>query len=87
MDQKDFVSQSLTQIVEGVREARQLAGKWVAQVVHFDVALTVTSGIGTKGGIGIAAGIVGLGSTGESKAENTAVSRVKFAVPIVLPSG
>jgi hypothetical protein len=59
MDQKDFVSQSLTQIVEGVREARQLAGKWVAQVVHFDVALTVTSGIGTKGGIGIAAELWG----------------------------
>ncbi len=57
-----------------------------AQVVGFDVALTVTEGTGTKGGIGIFAGAVSLGSSGQSSAENSSVSRVKFSVPLALPS-
>ena len=56
-----------------------------AQLVHFDVALTVKEGTGTKGGIGVASGIVNLGSTGQSSNENTAVNHVKFAVPLALP--
>lgn len=111
MHSREFVSQSLTQLVQGVKETQEqtsgqgakigadfygskectahgfalLNGGGVAQVVHFDVAFTVTSDPGTKGGIGIVAGFIGLGSSGESKAENTAVSRVRFAVPIGLP--
>lgn len=56
-----------------------------AQVVQFDVALTVTEGTGTKGGIGVFAGAVNLGSSGQSKSESSSVSRVKFAVPLILP--
>ena len=56
-----------------------------AQLVHFDVALTVKDGTGTKGGIGVAAGIINLGSAGQSSNENTAVNHVKFTVPIALP--
>jgi hypothetical protein len=111
MDLKDFVSQTLIQIVEGVRTAQKeldghgvkfspdiygnaeslahgfllLRGGQVGQIVHFDVALTAMSGTGTKGGIGVVAGIFNLGSAGESKAETTNVSRVKFAVPMHLP--
>ena len=61
------------------------SGGGTAQVVQFDVALTVKEGSGTKGGIGIVAGIVSLGSTGQSNSENSSVSRVKFGVPVVLP--
>jgi hypothetical protein len=57
-----------------------------AQVVQFDVALTVMEGTGTKGGIGVFAGAINLGSGGQSKAENTSVSHVKFSVPLLLPS-
>lgn len=55
------------------------------QIVKFDVALTVGEGKGTKGGIGVFAGVVGLGSSGESSSENSSVSRVEFSVPLLLP--
>lgn len=112
MDLKEFISETLVQIVSGVADAQEKAasvgGKvspnlrggqtalgshgflfaegGAAQVVQFDVALTVKEGTGTKGGIGIVAGVVSLGSTGQSNTENSSVSRVKFGVPIVLPS-
>jgi hypothetical protein len=57
----------------------------MATIVQFDVALTVTQGTGTKGGIGVIAGAFTLGTSGESSAENTSVSRVKFSAPMVLP--
>jgi hypothetical protein len=112
MDLKDFVSQTLTQIVEGVKESQTVATArgasvnpilsgtqaeaakhgflWseagFAQVVSFDVALTVTEGTGTKGGIGVFAGALTLGASGQSATTNSSVSHVKFSVPLVLPS-
>ena len=56
-----------------------------AQLVRFDVALTVKEGTGTKGGIGVATGVINLGSAGQSSNENTSVNHVQFAVPVVLP--
>lgn len=56
-----------------------------AQLVQFDVALTVKDGTGTKGGIGVASGIVNLGSAGSSSNENMSVNHVKFTVPLALP--
>lgn len=56
------------------------------QVVQFDVALTVVEGTGTKGGIGVFAGAINLGSTGQSSNENRSVSHLKFAVPLALPN-
>lgn len=111
MDLKEFVAQTLTQIIAGVRDSQASAkehgaevnphlntshgeagkqgflwsGEAYAQVVQFDVALTVSEGTGTKGGIGVFAGAVTLGSSGQSKAESSSVSRVKFSVPLVLP--
>ncbi len=113
MTLQEFVSQTLVQIVSGVKEASAEAaalgaevnpylsgttaemGKqgflWASgravQVVHFDVALTVVEGTGTKGGIGVFAGAVNLGSSGQSSNESRSVSHVKFAVPLALPSG
>ena len=114
MDLKDFIAQTLTQIVEGVQAAQseiQAKGAKVnpgfvgdykeiaksgggllcatggtAQIVEFEVALTVSEGTGTKGGIGVFAGAVSLGSAGQSSAENKSVSRVKFSVPLALPA-
>lgn len=59
----------------------------LVQTVEFDVAVTATSATGTKGGIGVVAGIFALGSQGQSSAENVALSRLKFSVPITLPYG
>lgn len=111
MELKEFVSQTISQIIEGVNEAGEMAknhgatvnphivssasemgkqgmlwgGGQPIQIIKFDVALTVTQGTGTKGGIGIVTGVVSLGSTGESQSANTSVSRVQFSVPIALP--
>jgi hypothetical protein len=56
-----------------------------AQAVRFDVAVTASEGSGTKGGIGVVAGVFTLGSAGHSKTEHAASSRVQFVVPLVLP--
>ena len=61
------------------------AQKQFIQSVKFDVAVTVEQGTGTKGGIGIFMGAVGLGSQGESKASQTSVSRIQFEVPVAFP--
>jgi hypothetical protein len=56
-----------------------------ATIVYFDVGVTVTEGTGTKGGIGVFTGAFNLGSAGQSQTENTAVNRVRFALPLTLP--
>lgn len=55
--------------------------------IEFDIAVTVTEGKETKGGIGVAMGIVAVGSKGESSSEANSISRLKFIVPVVLPVG
>ena len=111
---KEFISQALANVVQGVLDAQQVLGangKYInpelstqqgthekhgklvsiqgqlVQTVEFDVAVTATEGTGTKGGIGVVAGIFALGSQGQSSEEVSAVSRIKFSVPITLPYG
>ncbi|MBD8899684.1 hypothetical protein [Rhodanobacter sp. DHG33] len=111
MELKDFVAQTLTQIIEGVVASQKAVAthgatinplinpmsdsskhgfiscyEGFAQVVRFDVALTVTEGMGTKGGIGVFAGPVSLGSSGQSNSSNSSVSHVQFNVPLILPN-
>jgi hypothetical protein len=38
-----------------------------------------------RGGIGVFAGAVGLGSTGKTDKSQTAVNRIKFRVPVFYP--
>jgi hypothetical protein len=56
----------------------------VCTFVDFDIAVTVTEGTGTKGGIGVFAGAIGLGSQGQSNESNSTVSRIRFQVPVIL---
>ena len=71
----------------------QKEGQWntyqhaIPQEVAFDVGLTSTDKTGTAGGIGVFLGAVTLGSKGQSGTEETAVTKVKFTVPLVLPPG
>ncbi|MFW1678583.1 hypothetical protein ACFVYJ_12505 [Pontibacter sp. JAM-7] len=55
-------------------------------MIDFDIALAETAGTDTKGGIGVYLGAVGLGSQGASHGETSSHSRIKFSVPVVLPS-
>lgn len=59
----------------------------LVQTVEFDVAVTATNAKGTKGGIGVVVGVLALGSQGQSSTESSAVSRIKFSVPVTLPYG
>lgn len=55
-------------------------------MIDFDIVLAETTGTNTKGGIGVYLGAVGLGSQGASHGETSNHSRIKFSVPVVLPS-
>lgn len=59
-------------------------GKWI-HLVDFDVAVTVVESTETKGGVGMVVGPIALGSRGQSNAENSTVSRIKFQIPVTLP--
>jgi hypothetical protein len=62
------------------------AGGGLIQQVEFDVALTTSKATETKGGIGLFVAGIGLGSQGQSDSANTSISRIKFKVPVRLPS-
>ena len=113
MELKEFITEALSQIVEGVSEAQKrlsnsgaeinpkvlgtsdmIAGNGggirtqsenFAQIIEFDVAVTATEGSGKKGGIGIVAGPVTIGTAGHSNLENSSISKIKFNVPLALP--
>jgi hypothetical protein len=114
MELKDFVSETIQQIVAGVRAAQeavapqgarvnpgldQTGDEYVklglvsvnaqrtAQLVQFDLAVSTTSGTQTKGGVGVFVIPFTLGSSGQSTAEQYSSSRIKFAVPVLLPDG
>ena len=56
------------------------------QSVDFDVALTVESSNSKDAGGKIAVMSAGLGGNVASSSKNSSVSRIKFSIPIILPS-
>lgn len=54
--------------------------------VEFDVAVTAETSTETKGGIGVFAGAIGVGTQGQSDAKKVSLSRIKFTVPIRMPT-
>jgi hypothetical protein len=108
---KDFVRDSLVQIVEGVKEAGQVARKHGATInpadvqhrrdmfvtkdiverliqrVEFDVAVVAQEGSAMEGKAGVLAAVVGAGFAAKTEEQAQNVSRIKFAVPLVLPLG
>jgi len=111
MELKDFVSETLKQIIEGVKAAQEQTGQMggkvspslianpdlvgvvtekqqqPVQMVEFDVAVTEATGKGSKAGIGVFFGAIGAGAQGESQSSSTAMNRIKFSVPLLLPTG
>ncbi len=112
MELKDFVSETLKQILEGVKTAqgytKETGGKIVpagmgqtasnthpqiyakngefVQMIEFDVAVTTTEEDKAKGGVGVFVGAFGVGVQGENGIQNSAINRIQFKVPIVLPN-
>jgi hypothetical protein len=58
----------------------------VIQHVEFDVAVSAIEGTGTKAGVGVLAGAFNFGASGSSNQESQTASRIKFSVPITLPT-
>ena len=96
MDIKEFVSQTLKQIIDGVVDAQDQTRKTSAVVVpygdcqkkvDFDVAVTVVEGKETGGKAGISVWSIGAGVTGKTESSSSTVSRIKFEIPINLPQG
>ncbi len=111
MNLKDFIAESLTQIVQGVQQAQdnfkgsearispqmrmtqkehsigaaEGYGGQPVSYVSFDVSVVASEGTGTKGGIGILVGAIGLGSQGQSEKASSNESRIKFQIPVMLP--
>jgi hypothetical protein len=111
MNLQEFVAESLSQIILGVKQAQSSVASTGAQVaplmrttidkdsigqaegnagqpvytVDFDIAVMATEGKGTKGGIGVVVGSIGLGSQGQSESKNSHESRIRFKVPLLLP--
>ncbi len=111
MELKDFVSETLKQIIIDVKSAQEIAkeqggqinpsgmyataasentvlrgpNREVVQEIEFDVAVTTTQEDQAKGGIGIFVGGIGIGVQGQSGDRNSAINRIKFKVPIILP--
>ncbi|HUG82063.1 MAG TPA: hypothetical protein VML01_10395 [Bryobacterales bacterium] len=112
MHLKDFVRDSIVQIIEGVVEAREhtkdtgaivgpavavdsstvakpgmafVGRKGVAQLVEFDVVVSISEGEMSEAKVGVLSGIIGAGVGGKSEETLHNVSRLKFSVPVLLP--
>lgn len=56
-------------------------------IIEFDVAVTAVEETTAKGGIGVSIGIIGAGGQGQKQTRNEDVSRLKFSIPVMLPTG
>src|SRR5437667_10490301 len=98
---REFVAETIKQIIDGVATAQEYAtGKKAIvnplaerfrnpepQLISFDVAVTAARGSKTQGGIAVFTGAFGLGSKGQSERSNEIVNRIQFSVPVSLPIG
>jgi len=107
-----FISETLKEIIAGVKEAQEYAASQNAKVnpsarhiggakspvlvddstlehlqnVEFDVAVTSTEGSTTEAGAGIFVAAIGMGAKGKSDTSSSSISRIKFSVPLGLPT-
>jgi hypothetical protein len=100
LELRDFVAETIKQVIDGVVTAQQYAAEKGAVInprpsqytdpvesISFDVALTAARGSKTQGGIAVFAGAFGLGSKGQSEKSNETLNRIQFSVRVVLPIG
>ena len=59
--------------------------KTKVQNIEMDIAISVTEKEGNKSGIGIAK-IINVGTSSENAIQNESVSKIKFSIPLVLPT-
>lgn len=96
MELKEFVTKTILDIIDGVRDAQKL-NKTTAQInaatasrgienIDFDVALSVTDGDEKDRGITVSIpSISKVGSFRRKESRETTEQRVKFSVPVAYP--
>ncbi len=96
MDVKEFLSETIRQVVEGILDAqKQTKNKGAVvvphggseKVVRFDIAVAVTEGTPASGIGNLQVYGNGSDANGKSESSNSIVHRVQFEVPIEYPSG
>jgi len=55
-------------------------------MIEFDIAVTTTESDNLKGGMGIFVTGIGIGYQGQKESLGSEVSRIKFSIPLVLPT-
>ena len=55
-------------------------------LIDFDVSVTATEGKENKGGIGVSVGNIGLGTMRKNEQEQIAQNKIRFSIPLVMPS-
>lgn len=100
MELKEFIKETLTQIVEGVKDAQEACGKVGAVVnpqiddvkdtlrqekVSFEVLLSGVENNENKKGIGVWLPNVGVGVNKTEKQENSTHTKVSFEVYVQFP--
>ena len=115
MELKDFISTTLAQIAQGVKDAQtvyeELGGvvnpKGLQEIkgdisygkidslhknaillcdVQFEVSLTSDNSENSSGGIGVLFGAISLGGKSGNEDRETSLNKVKFNIPVKLPS-
>ena len=96
MDIKEFVSDTLKQIIDGVVDAQEYAKNEEAVVapyhnyqknISFDVAVTVDESKQKESKAGITVWSIGAGVGGKTESSSSTISRIKFEIPVELPQG
>jgi len=93
MELKEFVSETLLQIIEGVKIAQSTNTGTNVQIapggnygkIEFDVAITTTDTTEAKAGVGIFVAGVSLGAQAKGGISNQTLSHIKFDIPLILP--
>lgn len=97
---KDFISETLSEIVEGVVEAQGRVLRFGAQVspvhrghphgprvesVEFDIQVATSDASKTKQGVGVFVVSLGAGIQGQTDATQSSAGRIRFHVWLELP--
>ena len=98
MKLQDFVTETLVEIVTGVREAQKAVDSLGGQInpyrgsaeatrdIEFDVEVSAEAGTGTKGKLGVFVGPIAAGTQGQSDSKSSSVGRVRFKIAASLPT-
>ena len=111
MKLSEFIEETLTEIVRGVKSAQDkiadtnaeiqpsgLAkfnndqfpfpfkpGRGIVNMVEYDVAVETSDEASTKGGVGVAMAVIGVGVQASEGEKTSRAHRIKFSVPLLLP--